>query len=281
MRQISLLITALLMGFGLLVGAASAQLPPAAEGQTGSPAPAAPAPAFDSSYVIGGGDVVEISLIGRGDFTSRVRVGMDGTVLLPLVGRIPAADRTALELSEDIRQALIKGGFYSDAVVRVEVVGISSRYATVLGFVGSPGLLPLDRNYRLSEVLARVGGRAGAGADFVVLTRANGETKRYSIDVLASGGPDQDPLVTHGDKIFIPAAENEVFYISGQVNSPGAYPVSTGMTFRKAIARGGGVTENGSEGKVKVVRDGKKLSKVKLEDTVQVGDVITIGERLF
>jgi len=254
--------------------------PPAA------PAPAAPntpqATAVDSSYLLGPGDVIEIGLVGRADFGSRARVSTDGTIQLPMIGSIPAAQRTVLQLADDVRQALIKGGFYSDPVVRTEVVGINSRYVTVLGSVGNPGLLPLDRNYRLSEILARVGGKAGNGADYIILTpAAGGPSQRYSIPQLASGGPEKDPMVHTGDKIFIPTAENEVFYISGQVNSPGAFPVTEGLTVRMAIAKGGGVNENGSEKKVKIVRDGKPLKGIKLEDPIKVGDIVTIGERLF
>jgi polysaccharide export outer membrane protein len=243
-----------------------------------SPAPAAP---VDSSYILGVGDVVEVGLVGRGDFTSRVRVGTDGTLLLPLIGHIKASDRTVIDLSEDVRQALIKGGFYSDPVVRTEVVGISSRYVTVLGNVGTPGLLPLDRNYRLSEILAKVGGRGGSGAPYVLLTRVGApKADRYSIDKLAAGS-EEDPIVHAGDKIFIPTAEAEVFYISGEVKAPGAFPVSDKMSVRMAIARGGGVTENGSEKKVTLIRDGKEVRKVSLDDPVKVGDIIKIGERLF
>jgi polysaccharide export outer membrane protein len=263
---------------------AMAQARPAAS----PPAPPAAAPntpqatAVDSSYLLGPGDVVEIGLVGRADFGSRARVSTDGTIQLPMIGSIPAAQRTVLQLADDVRQALIKGGFYSDPVVRTEVVGINSRYVTVLGSVGSPGLLPLDRNYRLSEILARVGGRGANGADYIILTPASGgPSERYSIPQLASGAPDKDPQVHTGDKIFIPSAENEVFYISGQVNNPGAFPVSDGLTVRMAIARGGGVNENGSEKKVKVVRDGKPLKGVKLEDPIKVGDIVTVGERLF
>jgi polysaccharide export outer membrane protein len=87
--------------------------------------------------------------------------------------------------------------------------------------------------------------------------------------------------VQNGDKIFIPHADAEVFYISGQVNKPGSYPVTEGMTFRKALAEGGGVSENGSEKKLKVIRDGVPMKRVKLEDPIKVGDIVTIGERLF
>jgi len=266
------------------------QSQPQAQTQTQGPAKAAPSPllntpqatAVDSSYLLGPGDVVEIGLVGRADFGSRARVSTDGTIQLPMIGSVQAAQRTVLQLADDIRQALIKGGFYSDPVVRTEVVGINSRYVTVLGSVGNPGLLPLDRNYRLSEILARVGGRSGNGADYIILTPASGgPSQRYSIAQLASGGQDKDPMVHTGDKIFIPTVENEVFYISGQVNTPGSYAVTEGLTVRMAIAKGGGVNENGSEKKVKVVRDGKPLKGVKLEDPIQVGDIVTVGERLF
>ncbi len=272
-----------------LLGALAVLAPATAVAQATPPAAAAPAApttpqatAVDSSYLLGPGDVVEIGLVGRADFGSRARISTDGTIQLPMIGSIPAAQRTVLQLADDVRQALLKGGFYSDPVVRTEVVGINSRYVTVLGSVGNPGLLPLDRNYRLSEILARVGGRSGNGADYIILTpAAGGESQKYSIAQLASGGPDKDPMVHTGDKIFIPTAENEVFYISGQVNTPGSFAVTEGLTVRMAIAKGGGVNENGSEKKVKVVRDGKPLKGVKLEDPIKVGDIVTVGERLF
>jgi polysaccharide biosynthesis/export protein len=287
MIQRSLLRMALLGAFLLVAPVnAMAQTDPAAPPSQATPAPAGPATpqatAVDSSYLLGPGDVVEIGLVGRADFGSRARVSTDGTILLPMIGSIEASNRTVIQLADDVRQALIKGGFYADPVVRTEVVGINSRYVTVLGSVGNPGLLPLDRNYRLSEILAKVGGRSGSGADFILLTKASGgPTERYSIAQLASGGPDKDPLVHSGDKIFIPTTENQVFYISGQVNTPGSYPVTEGLTVRMAIAKGGGVNENGSEKKVKLVRDGKPVKGVKLEDPIKVGDIVTIGERLF
>ena len=270
-------------------GPASAQPAPSDAAPKAEPAKPASAPVntiapapVDSSYILGFGDVVEISLVGRADFGSRARVSTDGTILLPLIGKIRVSERTVIELSDDVRQALVKGGFYADPIVRAEVVSISSRYVTVLGNVGSPGLLPLDRNYRLSEILARVGGGSGDAADYILLTRAGADSaQRFYIDKLAAGGGSEDPLVQSGDKIFIPSEQNELFYLSGQVRTPGSYPLKSGLTFRMALAKGGGVTENGSEKKMKVTRDGKRVKKMKLDDLVKVGDIVTFGERLF
>ena len=262
--------------------AGAASRPGGPESPAASPtAPAAPTAPVDSSYVLGSGDVVELSLVGRNDFGGRVRVRSDGTVLLPYIGAVPAADKTVMELADIVRQDLIKGGFFADPVVRVEVAAISSRYVTALGAVGTPGLIPLDRNYRLSEIMAKLGGKGANGADYVMLTHAGGAPKRYLYAKLASGSAEDDPIVTAGDKIYVPPADSEVFYISGEVNTPGAYPVTNGLTVRLAIAKGGGVNQNGSENKVKIVRDGKPLKGVKLDDPIKPGDLVSIGERLF
>jgi polysaccharide export outer membrane protein len=69
--------------------------------------------------------------------------------------------------------------------------------------------------------------------------------------------------------------------MNGEVKSPGAFPVADKMTIRMAIARAGGVTDNGSEKKITLIRDGKEIKKVTLEEQVKVGDIIKIGERLF
>jgi polysaccharide export outer membrane protein len=162
--------------------------------------------------------------------------------------------------------------------VTIEVVGFASRYVTVLGGVVQPGLIPINRPYRLSELLARVGGVREGSADYLVVRSANGAERKLLIRDLAMGDASQDPYVQAGDKIYAPAAE--LFYISGQVKSPGAYPISSGMTARMAVAKAGGLTESGSDKKIETNRDGKKV-KLKLEDAVQVGDVLVVGERLF
>jgi polysaccharide export outer membrane protein len=235
----------------------------------------------DPSYVLGPGDVIQVGIVGRDDFATHAPVGPDGKVQLPYVGGMTAANRSTLEFADDVKKALVAGGYFANPVVHVDVLGIASHYATVLGNVAQPGLIPLDRTYRLSELLARVGGRTGAGADYVLVTHASGgEPARYSIPELALSGPEHDPVIKAGDKLYVPSAEDEVFFLSGQVRSPGAYHYTSTMTLRTALARGGGITDDGSEGRITVMRRGSKV-KVRLDETIQVGDVITVGERLF
>ncbi len=233
----------------------------------------------DQTYMLGPADVIEVSVLGQADFTTRGRIGEDGTIRLPYLGSVPAGGRTISQLSDEVGKALNKGGFYSHAIVKVEIVSYASRYVTVLGDVTSPGLIPVDRAYRLSEILARVGGVKDTGADYVVLRAPTGPERHLPIKDLATGDETQDPYVTPGDKIFVPKAE--IFYLSGQVNAPGAYPITEGMTVRMAIARGGGINQLGSDKKLKLTRHGVKLTNIDLESKIQPGDVLVVGERLF
>lgn len=256
---------------------ASAQTPPASAAIQSAP-PASDAAAGDTGYVLGRDDVVEVTLVGRTDFGGRARVQADGTIQLPLIGRLLAADKTTAEVADSVRTALKSGGFFADPIVSVEVVAFASRYVTVLGAVGSPGLVPMNRPYRMSEILARVGSVRADAADYLVLRTEKGEEKRLVIKDLATGDLNADPYVSPGDKIFAPQADQ--FFIYGAVQGPGAFALTTDMTVRQAIARAGGLTESGSDKKVAATRGGKKV-KLKLDDKLQAGDVLVVGERLF
>ena len=257
----------------------SAALTQAAVAQTApAPHPRAAAPA-DQTYILGPTDVVEVSVLTHPDYTTRDRIGDDGTIQLPYLGPVKAANMTGPQLEAEVASALDKGGYFSHPVVKVDIVSFGSRYVTVLGDFVSPGLIPVDRAYRLSEILARVGGVKDGGADYLVLTPANGAAQTLPIKEISTGGLTEDPFVQPGDKIYSPPAE--LFYVSGQVNSPGVFPVIPGLTFRMAIARAGGVTMIGNEKKMKVTRHGEKMASVNLNDVVQPGDIIVIGQSLF
>lgn len=269
---------------------ASAQPPapmpmPSAAGRIGAQVPSRPAaPAtraehdLEAGYVLGPDDVVEISVLGQPEFQTRARVKANGTIQLPFIGEQNVSGETALTLAPKIAQKLRAGGYYAKPVVNVEISGFASRYVVLLGAVNQPGLQPVDRDYRLSEVVARAGGIRETGADFVTLTRANGQQHNYSFERLAAGGTADDPIVSPGDKIFVPEAD--LFYIYGQVNAPGVYPIRGVMTVRKAIARGAGFTAAGSAKRVKLFRNGEEM-KVSLDSEVKPGDVFVVGERMF
>lgn len=270
--------TAILSIFALL-GASLISTSPAYADQAAAAAPQADSSAgkAGAEYLVGPDDVIEIEVVGQPDRV-RAHVYADGTIQVNLLGKISVSGRTTRQIGEEMAKALKEGGYYANPTVNVEVVSFASRYVTVLGDVGAPGLVPINRPYRLSEILARVGGVHQTAADYVVVRPENGPEKRYFITQLATGDVTQDPYVSAGDKIYVPVAE--LFYISGQVRTPGSYPLQTNLTIRQAIVRGGGLTESGTDRGVEVTRGGKKM-KLDASAKVEPGDVIVIRERLF
>lgn len=230
-------------------------------------------------YVLGPGDMIEVSVLGRPEYSARVQVQVDGTAQLPFLKSVPAAEKTVVELREDIASRLKSGGFYTDPVVAVAVVSYASRYVVVLGEVASPGLVPIDRKYALSEILARVGGVRSSASDEIMLRRENGEEIVLNIRDVATGTTEQDPFVKPGDKIYIDEAKK--FYIYGQIAAPGTYKVQRDMTLRMAVAQGGGLTQLGSEKRIKIFRKGQELKKLDLSGQIQPDDVVVVGERFF
>ena len=233
----------------------------------------------DKTYILGPADVIEVSVLGRNEYTTRSRISEDGTIQLQYLGVVNVAGKTAAKVSDEVAAALEKGGYFANPVVRVDVVSYASRYVTVLGNVGSPGLVPVDRAYHLSEIVARVGGIRESGADYVILRPQRGEERRITIATLATGAASDDPLVSPGDKIYSPPAE--VVYVTGQVKAPGGFPIIQDMTVRMALSRAGGLTDSGSDKKVTITRKGKKIGRVDLDSKIQPGDVVLVGERLF
>lgn len=284
LRRLSLILVAPALACLSLLPSAMAQTapgapPPLSAAPVAPNAPAADAGSLSEGYVLGVGDVIEVNLVGRTDFQARVQIQADGTVRLPLIGDVRAVDRTVLQFREDVHRALIDGGFYTSAQVAVVVATYASRYVTVLGEVVTPGLVPVDRAYHVSEILARVGGTRPTGADEIVIRRETGEELTLVIRDVAIGGAEADPIVNPGDKLFVAAAAQ--YFIYGQVNAPGSYKVERSMSLRMALARGGGLTQLGSESRVKVFRDGVELRKFDPAAPIKGGDVIVVGERFF
>jgi polysaccharide export outer membrane protein len=242
------------------------------------PTDAASARRAEDGYVLGAGDLVEVAVLGQPEFTTRAKVRSDGTIAVPFLGGVPVSGDTVIACAGDLTARLIKGGYYQRPVVSVEIAAYASRTVIVLGEVGVPGIVPIDRPYHLSKIIARSGGLRETGADYVMLRHSDGSEVRVSYAQLGSGDAHADPIVEPGDKIFVPIAPT--FSVYGQVNASGTFPIKGVMTLQNVIARAGGLRENGSEGRSKLVRDGKRIRMTRTTE-IMPGDVIIIGERLF
>lgn len=87
-----------------------------------------------------------------------------------------------------------------------------------------------------------------------------------------------DPQVT------VTIEEYRNFYVNGEVEKPGGYPFSPGLTARKAISIAGGFKERAAREKVNIIRDddpSQTPKRVDLDTPVQPGDIVTIDKSFF
>ena len=75
------------------------------------------------------------------------------------------------------------------------------------------------------------------------------------------------------------------FFVDGEVRRPGSYGYEPGLTLAKAVSLAGGLTDRASRKKIMLTReiDGEKKSfdRIKMSQSIEPGDVITVREGFF
>jgi polysaccharide export outer membrane protein len=134
--------------------------------------------AVDSSQ-IDAGDLVAITVFsGIGDEKPTpfpARVAADGTVTVPLIGSVPIGGLEPVIAEQRIATAGIERGIYRQPYVTLTVTEHSVNRVTVLGAVGKPGMVALQRGSSdLASALAAAGGLTqDAGTRVEILHRGN------------------------------------------------------------------------------------------------------------
>lgn len=240
-----------------------------------------PTVAVSDDYSIGIADVLNVTVFGEPE-ASRLgaAVDNDGTIDMPLIGRVKVAGQTARAVEKEIKDRLA-GKYLVNPSVSIEIVKYRSKIITVQGYVKAPGEYPLEGNVSITSALAKAGSMALDAGSYVIISRrgANGTTEQIKIsrkDI--ETGQAQNVLLKDGDTILVPKAEN--FLINGQVRSSGAYTWEEGLTVERALTLAGGPTERA--GSITIIREGKTWTKkAKKTDLVMANDTIRVGTRIF
>lgn len=263
----------------------------------------------DQDYRIGPRDVIEVRIEDANELSNTYQVNADGTFVMPYLKRVKAQGKTPEELSQFISDAL-RVRYLKDPQVLVAVKQYYSRTFFIQGSVKRPGVYQMEGHPSLLKLLSVAGGLAENHGSTAFIIRevknnkkadspsgANGEIKQASpladqtgqtagsgveampeytlmtvnISGLYKGRFDQNAYVEPGDIVNIPQAD--VFFVAGEVNAPGSFPLSEGTTLRQAIALSQGTTLNAALGSGVIFRTDAATGK-RLEIPVNVGEVM-------
>jgi len=237
---------------------------------------------------LGPGDAVRVTVFQNPDFNTETRLSERGTIVFPLIGEIEFTGMTPAQAGTRIANELKKGKYIVNPQVTVQLTTVRSRQVSVLGEVAKPGKYPLDdHSSRLTDILAMAGGVTPTASDTVtVLVTRDNKLEKREVDVSAmarNGNLAANMEIQGGDTIYVQRAPT--FYIYGEVQRAGSYPLKANMSVMQALSVGGGVTLRGTERGLKIHRrngDGKVIPvDARLTDPVQPDDVIYVRESLF
>ena len=161
----------------------------------------------DPNYIIGGQDVLDISVWKEPDLTRSVPVRPDGKISLPLLNDVQAAGLTPAQLASQITDSLKK--FVTNPQVTVIVSAINSQRVYILGEVNRAGAYPLLPQMTVLQALSSAGGftQFANPKKIYVMRTSNGKQEKYPFnynDVIKGKQSDENIVLKPGDTIVIP-----------------------------------------------------------------------------
>ncbi|MEW6676507.1 MAG: polysaccharide biosynthesis/export family protein [Pseudomonadota bacterium] len=171
------------------------------------------------------GDTVSLDVWQHADMSRTVTVAPDGSITLPLVGRVMVEGRSMddirLEVEEkmrfhlrDVRVSLLPNllnrRVLHDYRVSVLASSLQVRRAAVIGEVGLQGLVDIKGGMRLMEALAQaqVLNKTAELNSIVVIRNRDSDTPQYRqirlVDYMEGRAPDQNIYLQHDDIVIVP-----------------------------------------------------------------------------
>lgn len=258
--------------------------------------------AFIREYRIGARDLLEITVVELPELNQTVRVSEDGSISLPLVGKIMIDGLTREEVEKKLAALLLEQNYVKNARVTVFIKEYQSKRVALIGAVNKPGMYELAGRLTLLQLISQAAGLTPQASSelFVLREGQDGSQSRIVIDLddlITQGNQALNIPLQAGDIVNIPNEQMGSVYVFGAVRNPGAIPIkmSKKINILQAIAQAGGLVSGGSKSGVTITRTDKKTGKeakikVNLNDILKgrrqadvllEGDVVYVPESIF
>ena len=161
----------------------------------------------EKDYVIGPGDVLDISVWKDETLTRSVVVLPDGKISFPLIGEVMARGKTVAQLKKEIEGKL--ASFVPDITLSFEVKQVNSMLIYVIGRVNNPGRFLLNVNANVLQALSMAGGLTPfAKRDKIRIFRQEGDKTNiinFQYDSVVEGKHlEQNIMLRRGDVVVVP-----------------------------------------------------------------------------
>ena len=239
-----------------------------------------------STYTLGPGDKIQISLFGSVTDESEGYIDRNGSFQVPELGNITFAGLT-FDQAKDLVTKKVENQLPGTRV-SMSLSELRSINVYILGEAYQPGSYTVSALTTVTNALFKSGGVNENGSLRTIEIKRKGETvKIYDFyDLILKGNIDSDINLEDGDTIFIPFYEN-VVSVKGSFKRSGKFEFIQGETIKDAINFAGGFNSNvlGLD-KVQLSRVSKEtfdrvltdINKTQFDQNLSNGDLITASE---
>ena len=218
---------------------------------------------------LGEGDLLTVHLYGAPDYAPPVRVSLDGSIQLPLIGAVRVEDLTVHQAENLIAERLKSAGMYRNPQVTIQLTESPNQSVTVTGEIH--GIVPVPGEKRLFDVLAAVGGLPPTASHTVTINRP-GVAQPIVIDL------GTDPMLSKQANVPVFAKDTVIVsrvgavYLLGAFRTQGAIPIqqNTPLTLMQVAAIGGGPGFEGKYNDLRIIRSAGLERKVVQVDIKKV-----------
>ncbi|MBP5672472.1 MAG: SLBB domain-containing protein [Victivallales bacterium] len=214
-------------------------------------------------YTLDIGDEFEIRVYNQPDLHATTAVTPDGCISTVFVDKLSVVGKTIPETTT-MMEDILKQYIINPKVTMIPL-DLKSQKASIAGAVVHPGVYPVSKNTRLSEIFAMAGGGATrwingkqldcADFTFSYLVRDGKQLPVNFSLAIEYGDPDNNIFILKGDYIYIAIRSEKMVNITGEVASPQFQMWNSGMGLLQAITNAGGLREQ-NNGYAVIIRGG-------------------------
>ncbi|MGH9803103.1 MAG: polysaccharide biosynthesis/export family protein [Blastocatellia bacterium] len=260
---------------------------------------------LNKDYQFAVGDVIEVQVEDAPELSREYKLAADGKIVMSVVGLIEARKKTADQLSRLIADRLRAEDYLKSPNVVVALKQFNTRVFFIQGAINQPGVYRLEGRPTLLTMIGLAGGLADNHGSLAYIIRrsikagepkVSADTQQASLDssqandgseepdagdyellkvnlsALYKGKFEQNQMLEPGDIVNVPRAD--VFFVAGEVQAPGSFPLKEGTTLRQAISLAQGMNFKSRSSRGVIFRE-DPVSGTRREIKVDIGRVMS------
>lgn len=191
-------------------------------------------------------DLIAVSVYDEPELSRNVRVGKDGTIVMPILkdglrveGLLPR------QLEAEISRHLMEEQILVHPVVSVSILDYATHMISVVGAVHTSGQFTITDPISVYDALSKAGWTTNdAGSELLLTTSESAPPQRINLEALQlNKDPALNVMLKGGEVVSVPTAPK--VWVTGNVTHPQAVPIRNpaDATVLKVVASAEGLTQ--------------------------------------